>query len=368
MKVAHITSVHPRHDIRIFQKECLTLKSNGYEVCLLVADGMGNQISLGVNIIDVGKSLNRFYRMIFATTKLFVRALIERAHVYHIHDPELLILAWGLKFLGRTVIFDSHEDVGVQLLSKPYLDRRVSYIASKFYVVFELMTAKILDGVVCATEVIAQKFEKANKNVVVICNYPDVTEFPLTKSNKRDPGITSYVGALTSERGIREIIQAMSLVETDTCLNLAGEWASEQFMREARLLEGWKKTKYLGYLDRSGVSDLLSRSSIGLVTLHPLENYIEAKPIKLFEYMAAGVPVIASDFPAWREIVEQNECGFCVNPLDAGEIAQAMNILLQDEKLSERFGSNGMKLVQEKFNWGAEREKLLSLYAKFEAY
>ena len=83
--------------------------------------------------------------------------------------------------------------------------------------------------------------------------------------------------------------------------------------------------------------------------------------------MAAGVPVIASDFPLWEEIVEQNECGFCVNPMDTEEISQAINILLQDKKLGERLGSNGLKLVQEKFNWDVEKEKLLSLYAKFEA-
>ena len=138
---------------------------------------MGDQISLGVNIIDVGKSLNRFHRMVFATIKLFVRALIERAHVYHIHDPELLILAWGLKFSGRTVIFDSREDVRVQMLFKPYLNRRILYLASKIYSVFEHVTSKMLDGVVCATEVIARNFEKTNENVAVVCNYPDLGEF-----------------------------------------------------------------------------------------------------------------------------------------------------------------------------------------------
>jgi glycosyltransferase involved in cell wall biosynthesis len=86
-------------------------------------------------------------------------------------------------------------------------------------------------------------------------------------------------------------------------------------------------------------------------------------PVKMFEYMAAGIPVIASNFPLWQEIFSTSECGICVNPLDPKAIGEAIQYLMDHPDEAEQMGRNGRKAVEEKYNWVIEEKKLLDLYA-----
>jgi glycosyltransferase involved in cell wall biosynthesis len=103
-------------------------------------------------------------------------------------------------------------------------------------------------------------------------------------------------------------------------------------------------------------------ASIGIVCLHPVERYTMALPVKLFEYMAAGLPVIASNFPLWKDIVEGNNCGITVDPLDCKQISQAIDFLLMHPEEAKTMGENGRKAVLEKFNWKTESMRLTDLY------
>jgi glycosyltransferase involved in cell wall biosynthesis len=120
----------------------------------------------------------------------------------------------------------------------------------------------------------------------------------------------------------------------------------------------------LGVLDRRGVAEVLGRSVAGLVTLHPLVNYLDALPIKMFEYMSAGIPVIASDFVLWREIVQDGGCGLCVDPLKPNEIANAIDYLVTHPDEARRLGQNGRRAVVERYNWTVEEGKLLAFYGR----
>jgi glycosyltransferase involved in cell wall biosynthesis len=124
----------------------------------------------------------------------------------------------------------------------------------------------------------------------------------------------------------------------------------------------WKSVKFLGYLNREDVNKILSESKVGLVTLHPIPNYLESLPVKMFEYMSAGIPVVASDFPLWKEIIEGNKCGICVDPLNPKEIAKAVNYIIDNPKEAQKMGENGKKAVENKYNWKIEEKKLLNLY------
>jgi glycosyltransferase involved in cell wall biosynthesis len=80
--------------------------------------------------------------------------------------------------------------------------------------------------------------------------------------------------------------------------------------------------------------------------------------------MAAGLPVIASNFPLWKEIVEGNGCGICVDPLNPKEIAEAIKYLMKHPGSTEQMGKNGRRAVIEKYTWEKEGKKLLDLYAQ----
>jgi glycosyltransferase involved in cell wall biosynthesis len=105
---------------------------------------------------------------------------------------------------------------------------------------------------------------------------------------------------------------------------------------------------------------------MGLVLLHPEPRFIVSLPIKMFEYMSAGVPVIASNFPIWQEIVENNNCGICVDPLNVNEIADAMKWILENPEEAAQMGRNGRHAVETIYNWEAESKKLVEVYQKLE--
>jgi hypothetical protein len=121
-----------------------------------------------------------------------------------------------------------------------------------------------------------------------------------------------------------------------------------------------------GFLDREGVARLLSECQMGLVTLRDIPSYRESLPIKLFEYMAAGLPVIASDFPSWRLIVEDGGCGLCVDASSPEAIAEAMCEIASDPVRAAKMGERGRKLVAELYNWNLEEKSLLGLYSGLE--
>ena len=96
--------------------------------------------------------------------------------------------------------------------------------------------------------------------------------------------------------------------------------------------------------------------------LHPKPNYVESQPVKLYEYMTAGLPVIASDFPYWRRIVDEAGCGLLVDPKDPEAIADAIEWLWRNPEEAEEMGKRGREAVFARYNWRAEVPKLLGLY------
>jgi glycosyltransferase involved in cell wall biosynthesis len=123
-----------------------------------------------------------------------------------------------------------------------------------------------------------------------------------------------------------------------------------------------KNVNYKGWVDRKTMREVLKKSKAGLVTFLPLPNHVSAQPNKIFEYMSAGIPVIASNFDLWREIIEGNSCGICVNPENPTEIAQAINYLIANDKEAQKMGENGKRAVVEKYNWTIEKKKLFNVY------
>ena len=125
---------------------------------------------------------------------------------------------------------------------------------------------------------------------------------------------------------------------------------------------GWSKVRFHGWSSRTEVANILGDVRAGLVVLHPLKNYIDSFPTKMFEYMAIGLPVIASDFPLWRRIISDVNCGLFVDPQNPEAIAKAMQWILDHPQEAEDMGQRGRKAVEEVYNWKSESVKLANLY------
>jgi len=359
-KIVHLSSVHPAFDTRIFHKECKSLARAGYQVVLIVGHDT-EEIYEDVLIRGFPKAGKRLQRMMMSTQRIFQMSVKEDARLYHFHDPELIPIGLLLKLRGKTVVYDVHEDVPRQILSKPYIPRVFRSVIARAVEVFENCAAKQFDALVCATPYITKRFQAQGCNAININNYPITTELhtpQLDWSQKKQ--VVCYVGGITPIRGIYEMVKAIG--QTDARLLLAGKFSSPDQRQQAVALKGWENVSELGQLDRPAVAEVLTQARAGLVVLHPTVNYMDALPVKMFEYMSAGLPVVASNFPLWRDIVEGNDCGICVDPLDVLAIRDAIQYLLDHPKETQRLGENGRRAVEEKYNWESEAMKLQSLY------
>jgi glycosyltransferase involved in cell wall biosynthesis len=364
--IVHLTSVHRRDDTRIFLKMCSSLASSGYEVVLVVADGLGNESSAGVKIVDAGGRVeNRFFRMIKTSLSIYRAALKLDGSLYHFHDPELIPIGLLLKLRGKIIIFDSHEDYVSELLHKDYLPRIVGRVISIAYSRLERFATKRFDAIVAATTRIAEVIESySNKNkVVVINNYPLVTDLP-EKSQHSSKSIDAvFVGAISDVRGVYELVESLNY-DQGIKLTIAGTFSTHKVENRITALPGWKLIDFRGQVSRAEVFELLAISRLGIVTYLPTPNHVASQPNKLFEYMSAGIPVVASNFPLWKHIIEGNNCGICVDPDSAKSIGAAVRRLIDNPKICAEMGANGMRAVIEKYNWEKEKIKLIELYEK----
>lgn len=362
IRIAHLTSAHPRFDTRIFFKECLSLKRAGYDVSLIVADGLPDQVESGVNIFGVEKASSRFDRMRNATKRVYRKAVELDAEVYHLHDPELMPIGLKLKRRGKKVVFDAHEDLPVQLLNKSYSRKWLLKLLSKFVAVYEAYVCSRIDGVIAATPFIEEKFKRFNLLSVAVNNFPLLSELEYTNERNCSSSDICYVGGISKVRGIFEAVKSLEHCPEETGLILAGRFETEGLRCQVQELSAWPKVDYVGFVGRREVAEIYQRSIAGLVTLHPIPNYLEALPVKMFEYMGAGIPVVASNIPLWKEIVEGNDCGVVVDPLDPAEIAKAVSFFVSNPGEAERMGRMGRDAVLKKYNWEVEEAKLLKFY------
>ena len=374
MTVCHVTTVHPALDVRIARKELASLAQAGFGCALIAHAEPGERPAvahLGVELIDLGPrgSAGRLSRMIRSSARALRRALDARASVYHFHDPELLVVGLLLKALGKRVVLDVHEDLQAQIEVKHWIPAPVrapiGFIARRL----EFVAARRFDAVVAATPYIGRLFEPHARRVVVVNNYPWTDELhdPAGEArgawSERDRAL--YVGGISELRGVRELVEAAGA--SGTRVLLVGRYFTQGEQDRARALPGYAYVEELGYVDRVGLRALFARSFVGICALHPTPNHVNAQPIKLFEYMAAGIPVIASRFPLWQSIVEEAGCGILVDPMDAGEIADAIRYLRANPDRAQEMGRRGREAVLGRFNWEHEGQVLVALYDELAA-
>lgn len=365
IRVVHMSSHHSDSDIRIFHKECRTLADAGYDVTYVVPTAF-DRVAGGVNIKSVPVPASRRERFLVTPWRVFRTAFPISADVYHFHDPELMIPALLLKVLGKRVVYDVHEDLPRQILSKSWLPRLLRKPVAALAELLELIVSRTVDRIVAATPHIAKRFPYGKTHVVQ--NYPLLGELAPAgeKPVEERPYEFIYVGGITGIRGIGECIDAIELLNrrVPATLVLVGSFESKTFQEELESKSGWRYVDYRGQQSREEVARLLSQARCGLVLFHPVPNHVNAQPNKLFEYMSAELPIIASDFHYWRQVFSSVRCGLLADPQDPISIAGAMEEILAFPEAAVQMGRNGSEAVMREYNWEREARTLRGLYSK----
>lgn len=364
LKVVHLSSGHYAGDTRILHKECQSLAKAGHDVTLVAQHERDTTVG-GVKIKALRQPRSRWQRWTAAIWKVYREATRLPADLYHFHDPELIPVGVWLSLRGKRVIYDAHEDLPNTFPYKYYIPAFARTMLGWMAGRVENLAVRRFAGVVAATPAIAKKFYCHNTNTVVVRNFPVLEELACGPSLPWDDRLplVVYVGSTGPERGFREAITAMSLLpqELNARLALGGPVTARQ-RQEVDGLAGLERTDLLGFVNRFEVAALLGRARVGLALAHPVPNLVNALPVKLFEYMAGGVPVVASDFPQWRQIIDGSRCGVLVDPHDTKAIAQAIEYLLTHPSEAQEMGVHGRAAVESHYNWKTEEKQLLAFY------
>jgi glycosyltransferase involved in cell wall biosynthesis len=366
-KVCILSSTHSPFDTRIFYKQARSLVEKNYQITL-IAPYFQAEVRDGVKIKPAPVVKGKMKRIFILPFRIFSMAVKERADVYHFHDPDLLLIAYLLKHRTNSrIIYDVHEDYSEVIKSRAWIPKFIRPVLSFFFDHIEKWLADRFDGIITVTDQIQSQFSP--EKTIVVRNYPVVDQWDSTNSSKylqhdQEDYKLIYVGDLTRVRGLVEIVQALDYLRDDlpVRLSLIGRFSEEGLHEEIMSLPGYQLVDHLGRKPHSEIPGFLTAADIGLVCLRPLERYREALPVKMFEYMAAGLPVVASDFRLWKKILSENNCGLVADPRNPRKISDKIRYLIEHPQERLMMGKNGKKAVQAKYNWNIEAEKMLQKY------
>jgi len=365
MRVCVITTVHPPSDIRI-SKELDTLVKAGYDVVYIAQKGKFDNDKVTFWPITVYH--DRIKRLIKGSREAFGKALEANADIYHFHDPELIGLGKKLKRHGKKVVYDIHEEYPSVILSKNWIPKILRPVIARLADTYERRAVEKMDGIVVVVPEQLERFSE-KKQVAIIPNYPD-TIFLESMRTKRDEERVKFVysGSIDVDRSIKEMIDAFLMLHAkyNIELDLLGPIHDEELRRY--ITERQKDTDalfYKGVLPYSEAIEVVSDCDVGLMVMHRGRSKEMSSPLKMFEYLGLGLPIIASDFKKWHEVLDERPCALFVDPDSAEDIAEKMEILVKRKELLIEMKENA-RLISAKYSWKSVEKRLVDLYSSLE--
>lgn len=354
---------HKPLDTRIFHKEAKSLQKAGYEVTLIIPHDRSFEQE-GIKVEHVALPTKGWHQLLRCPLHIWRRARQHpSAAIFHLHDSELLLVGLVLRMTGRRVIYDAHEDTPLQISYQHWIPWLLKKPYAWFYFLLEKLAGWCFHAVIVAEPVIARYFPV--KKVTLIRNFPIAGSFKTPRPYLDREKTVVYVGLLSKPRGVVEMLTGFRMAHEKTGLGfvLGGKFAPAALEVELLPCPGVAYRSWLPYGD---MIEALETARIGIITPHPIRRYLTNYPVKLFEYMAAGLPVIAARDAESSTFITEADAGILVNPLDTKAIADAMVTLCNDTHRADAMGQRGRALIMEKYNWEKESAKLLQLYEELD--
>jgi glycosyltransferase involved in cell wall biosynthesis len=362
--VVHFSTAHSVFDVRIFKKECTSLARAGHHVTL-IANGDKDATVDGVEIRALRAPSGRLMRRTVAVWRVYRQVIRQKGEIFHFHDPELLPVGLMLALRRKRVIYDVHENWPDTVLHKDWIPRGFHRAVSKLVSLVERYAASHMAGVVAAVEEIALEFKDLDVPVISVRNYPLAEEFPARNGTSSSPSrLGLHFGGVSPERVTRETVQALGTLppELDFRLLLGGVCDSPAALAQVTQLPGWARVDYPGLMTRQRMVEEMGKACMAFVLYSNCPNHMDVRSNRLFEALAAGIPVVVSNFPKWQEFISNTQCGVTVDPHDPKSIAHGLTYLLEHPQEAAEMGKRGRQQFEREFNWKGEEARLLQLY------
>lgn len=366
--VVMLSAAHPAEDVRIVRKEGAALAAAGWRVRHLCPD-LATRGPLSGRASVEGVALAPYRRgagwrgRILGFPALVRRAAASGAAVLHAHEPD----AWFAALLaarrtGARVVIDVHEHYPSRLDTR--LPASLRPLARAALGAACRAAGRLADAVVLARDGLAGDFPPQARLVAVRNHALPVAATPRRAAAGR---LTlAHLGVLGRTRGSMVLPDVLARAPPGTRLALIGRFTDETeraFHARAAGLGVADRIEDRGWLPQEALPEALAGCDIGLVLFQPVDrNHRLALPHKLFDYMLAGLPVIAPDFAEeTASVVREAGCGLLVDTTDPAAVAAAV-AALADPARREEMGAAGRAAALGRFGWAGEAARLVALY------
>jgi len=370
-KVCILSSVHIALDNRVFYREAKSLLQAGYQVTIIAIHPQ-TEIKDGIKIVGLPKTPRWQRPRLWWHLMQLARG--ENADIYHFHDPELLLATPWLRLLtGKPTIYDVHEVYVDFIKVKDYMPAWMRYPIAWVFRWLEPWLARLQSALIFSDDEIAKGFSHVRKPKRTLFNFPATffieNAIAITRDIHHRPPVVVHLGGHERNRGTRLMVDAFALVLKSmpaTHLLLVGHFMPPELEAEIRdhvqQLGIQQAVTITGRVPFERIGEYLKRAAVGWVPWQPYSKNEKNIPTKLFEYMAFGVPIVASDLASTRPFIQDGKNGYRVRAGDPAAHAQAIMQILQKPAVGVQMGHYGQEFVSTRYNWGTEELKLWSLY------
>lgn len=370
VSVAVVTSIHLDFDLRIW-KHARSLASCGIETYLICPwHSAKPKLLPNLTIRVFPRVANRLLRPVLIPLLIFwhLLPLLCRIQVVHFHDFDLL--PWmGLLSFFKPVVYDVHENYAEEMLVRDWipglLRRPLMWIVRVWHKVFP----RLIRNLVLVVPQQEREFYDKSLNKIIIRNYASLQLLQEFRSDYCSrPNRLIFTGSHYLENGsmlLLEIAYRMKLRGLSAEIWVTDRFASSQFQAEflrAISNRGIDNIRVLPYVPSVNIMKILNQGTIGIAPNLRVRKQELAIPTKLFEYMAAALPIVTSDLPFQRELIKRHNVGLLASPENPDSFVSAIEQLVNDRSLAESFGRNGQLAFKQYYTWESQIPALLAFY------
>ena len=308
----------------------------------------------------------------------FIKEIVKKhdIDVIHVHDLPLSRIGIEIKNkFGLKLVIDLHENWPALLKVSSHTNTLAGKLLSseKQWRHYEKDSVKQADAIITVVDEMKNRIVETGispDKIIVLQNTPVIHSLSEIKFEPDEEFFTLlYVGGISYHRGLQYIIDGVKLLlhEVPVRLWIAGEGKYSGALKErVSKLSLEDHVKFFGHVTREKTEALMKKADLGLIPHVRSEQSDNSSPNKLFEYMAAGLPILASDCISVKRVVSETQAGLTYVYDSPRDFANVVRSMYDDREKSDYYAANGKKAIREKYNWEIGSEALVKLYSTFE--